>query len=233
MAELKPLYDKTYECLLCKAKFTSKKIRSRFVKVIEFESDFRPVYESEQANPILYYAKVCPKCGFSFTDDFTPYFAPGREELIKEKVCRHWVPQDYGGERDMESAVKTLKLAAYCGTLKKEKHITTAGVYIRLAWLYRMAEDEEQERRFLNLALHEYMESYLTDDFRNTQVTEIRMLYLIGELSRRTGKIEQAVRYFSKVIEKQENSFEPGIVEMARERWYEIREMQKNERTKE
>lgn len=229
MAELLPLYDKKYECLLCKKSFTSKKVRSRFVKVTHYDSDFCPTYSSGEANPLLYYVKVCPHCGFSFSEDFQPYFAPGTKEMIIEKVSSQWVPQDFGGDRTVQLALQTYKLAAYCGTLKKEKHINISGLYMRLSWLYRTLENKEQERRFTNLALQEYLDSYMTDDYKGTQVTEVRMLYLIGELSRRTDNIEQAVKYFSKVIEKQKSTTEATTVEMAKERWYEIREMQKEQ----
>lgn len=230
MTELLPLYDKKYECLMCKKAFTSKKVRTRFVKVTHYDTDFCPTYSSKEANPLLYYVKVCPHCGFSFSDDFQPYFAPGTKEIIQEKVCNQWVPQDFGDERTVSTALQTYKLAAYCGTLKKEKHINISGLYMRLAWLYRGLENKGQEKRFMNLALQEYMDSYLADDYRGTQVTEVRMLYLIGELSRKTDKIEQAIKYFSKVIEKQKSTTEATTVELAKERWYEIRETQKKEK---
>ena len=62
-----------------------------------------------------------------------------------------------------------------------------------------------------------------------TQMSETRVLYLIAELSRRIGDVEYATRYFSKVIEKQSTSLEPKIVEMAKERWQEIRENKEKE----
>ncbi|MDP1417031.1 DUF2225 domain-containing protein [Peribacillus simplex] len=35
-----PLYDKSMECLLCKQKSTTKKVRSRFVKAAKYDTDF-------------------------------------------------------------------------------------------------------------------------------------------------------------------------------------------------
>ncbi|MDZ5472114.1 DUF2225 domain-containing protein [Bacillus sp. 31A1R] len=229
MTEITPLFDKNCECPICKQKFTTKKVRSRFIKVTEYDSDFCPTYASSENNPILYHVNVCPHCGFSFSDDTNPYFHPGSKELIIEKVCSQWVPRDYGEERTVYDAIKSYKLAAFCATLKKEKHVNIAGLYMRLAWLYRSLNDPDQEGRFMKLATHEYLESYMADDFRGTQVSDVRIFYLIGELSRRNGLIEQAVKYFSKVIEKQKSTVETKIVSMARERWYEIREMQKEQ----
>lgn len=176
---------------------------------------------------MFYYVKVCPHCGFSFTEEFSPLFAQGTKEIILEKVSKQWVPRDFGGTRDIQMAIQSYKLASFCGTLKREKHISIAGLYMRLAWLYRSLQNEEQETRFMILALNEYMESFTNGDYQGTQVTDIRMLYIIGELSRRTGNVEQAVKYFSKVIEQQKYAIETKTVEMAKERWYEIREMNK------
>ncbi|AIE61194.1 DUF2225 domain-containing protein [Bacillus methanolicus] len=228
MAGLTPLYNKTYQCMMCKNTFSTKKVRSRFVKVTGYDSDFRPVYESDENNPILYFINVCPHCGFSFSDDSSPYFPPGTKEEITQKICKQWVPQNFGQERTVIDSIKTYKLAAYCATLKKEKHIVIAGMYMRLAWLYRSINNVMQEQRFMKLAINEYMESYSNGDYQGTQVSEIRILYLIGELSRRIHNIKQATQFFSKVIEKQSRTVETKIVGMAKDRWHEIRELQKN-----
>jgi len=225
--QVEPTFDRKYECIICKQPFTTKKLRSRFIKVVSYDTDYCPTYSSEETNPILYHINVCPHCGYSSSNDFAPYFPPGTIEEIQTKVCNNWVPHEFGQKRNLADAIKTLQLAAYCGTLKREKHITMAGIYVRIAWLYRSLQNDEQEQRFLNLATKAYLDSYLNDDYRGTQVSDIKILYLIGELSRRSNQTEQAVKFFSKVIEQQSRAVETAIVDMARERWYEIRETQK------
>jgi uncharacterized protein len=226
MTQLVPLYDKKYTCSMCENSFTTKKVRSRFVKVLRFDTDFAPLYADGFENPNFYYINVCPDCGYSFSDDFSHYFPPGAKQIIQERICSQWVPHNYGEERTIQEAVNTFKLAAYCSMLKKEKHIVSAGLYIRIAWLYRSSENHDQEMRFLKLALKEYTESYSTGDFKGTQVSELRLMYLIGELSRRVGQTQDAVRFFSRVIEKQRQSAEPQIIALAKERWQEMREKQ-------
>ncbi|WP_442595930.1 DUF2225 domain-containing protein [Neobacillus sp. D3-1R] len=228
MTLLTPLYDKSYECLGCKEKFTSKKVRSRFVKILQYDTDFCPSYHSEESNPIYYHINVCPACGFSFSDETSRYFPPNSLDLIKEKISKHWSAHPYDGIRTTDDAINSYKLAIYSATLKQEKHIVLAGMYLRIAWLYRSLKNNEQEQRFMKLALHEYIQSYSVDDFKGTQMSEVKILYLIAELSIRTDDYNQAVKYFSKVIEMQKRSIEPRIIEMAKERWYEIREIQKH-----
>jgi uncharacterized protein len=227
MAQLEPLYDKKCKCVMCEQLFTTKKVRSRFVKVLSFDTDFAPNYAEGFENPNLYYVNVCPNCGYSFTDEYSSYFPPGAKQTINDKICSQWVPRDYSLERSIQEALNTYKLGIYCSILKKEKHIVSAGLYIRLAWLYRSLDNKDQEMRFLKLALVEYTESFSTGDFKGTQVSELRLMYLIGDLSNRTGNSQDAVRFFSKVIEKQKQSVEPQIIQMAKDRWQEMREKQK------
>jgi uncharacterized protein (DUF2225 family) len=224
MPPIEPIYDKKYECLFCKKPFLSKKVRSRFIKISELDTDFFPLYESEESNPLYYHIQVCPSCGFSFSDDFSKSFPPGAETAIKTEVVSRWIPHDFSGKRSIHQAIQTYKLAIYCGTLKKEKHIILAGIYMRLGWLYRILKVQDQEQRFMRLAVKEYDDSLYNGDYIGTQVSEVKLLYLIGELSRRLNDRQKAVQSFSKVIEKQRKSVEPKIIEMARERWREMRE---------
>lgn len=227
MNTIEPTFDKKFDCPICKKPFLSKKVRSRFVKITKFDTDFLPIYESNEANPIYYHVQVCPSCGYSFSEEFSKFFPPGSLETIQKEVTQKWVPHDFGGIRTNKDAIQTYKLAVFCGLLKKEKHIVLAGLYLRIAWLCRENKDELQEQRFLKLSLKEYEDSYVADDFRGTQVSEMKLLYLIGELSRRLNDLTKAVQYFSKVIEKQKQSVEPRIIEMAKERWHEIKENRK------
>ncbi|MFJ9386209.1 DUF2225 domain-containing protein [Peribacillus sp. NPDC101481] len=74
-------------------------------------------------------------------------------EIIMEKVSSQWVPHHFSNERSIKDAINTYKLASYCGALKKENHIILAGICLRIAWLYRINKNKEQEERFLRFAL--------------------------------------------------------------------------------
>lgn len=227
--EISPYYQKSIECLHCKKHFKTTKVRSKFVKVESYASDFQPNYQNKEINPLLYNIFVCDHCGFSSTEEFSKYFAPGVKDEIQEKIANKWVPRSYGNERSINDGIITYKLGIFCGTIKKEKFICIAGLALRTAWLYRIQHKYADERRFMEIARDRYNDSYSSGDYSGTQMSETRVLYLIAELSRRLGDVEYATRYFSKVIEKQSTSLEPKIVEMAKERWQEIREQKEKE----
>lgn len=227
MNQIEPTYDKQFHCIKCNHAFTSKRVRSRFIKVDGYDSDFLPRYSAGSSNPLLYYIQTCPSCGFSSSEEFTSLFPPGTAEKIQTEVCNRWAGKSYSRNRTADEAISTYKLSIYCAILKKEKSITIAGLYMRLAWLYRIEANEEQEQRFLRLAIEKYLESYTNEDFRGTKISESRVLYLIAELSRRTNQAELAIQYFSKVIEQQKRTTEPKIIEMAREQWQNMREKER------
>mgnify|MGYP003367170644 CR=1 FL=1 len=221
--ELSPYYEKKMDCLFCKKSFPTTKIRSKFIKVGETDTDFMPIYAENQVQAMYYNVFVCEHCGFSFTEDFSKYFAPGVPEQLKEQICDRWVPHGFAGERTVFQALQAYKLALLCADIKKERFVTKAGLALRIAWMYRTLKNEGQEKRFMEIARNFYMESFSTDDYSSTQMSGARVMYMIAELSRRIGDMENATRFFSKVIESQRSGGEAKVVEMAKERWEEIR----------
>lgn len=143
---------------------------------------------------------------FPSRKSFLPIFRQIRWRRFKKNICQLWKGNNYSGKRTFQEAVNTYKLGIYSATLKREKHIVLAGLYMRLAWLYRTYQVPDQEVRFMRLALEEYTASYNKDDFVGTHMSEVRLLYLIGELHRRLNQPKQAVLYFSKVIAKKKGN---------------------------
>ncbi|NRK74504.1 DUF2225 domain-containing protein, partial [Salmonella enterica subsp. enterica serovar Typhi] len=60
-----------------------------------------------------------------------------------------------------------------------------------------------------------------------TKVSELRTIYLIADLSKRTNNLEKATKFYSKVIEQQNRTVETQIVKLAKESWQEMRDSQK------
>ena len=219
MPVTEPFYAKKVTCLYCHHDFKGLRVRSRFAIPYQIDSDFCTHYRFGNYVPYYYYVDVCPSCGFAFTEEFTDKFAPGTRELIQAKVGAQWDKRDYAHVRNVQAAIECYKLAIYAGTLKQERHVAMAGLCLRLAWIYRTEQNVEQEQRFLALALNEYEESYKRSDFNSTKMTEMKVLFLCGELSRRLGQYNKAISYFSRVVEHPDAGDEIKMVNMSREQW--------------
>lgn len=222
--EISPFFEKKMQCMLCKQPFLTTRIRSRQVRVSDHDSDFRPIYKNKDVNPIFYNVAVCPHCGFAYTDDFSPYFAPGTKELIAKNITARWRSRSFSGIRTEEVAVESYKLAYLSGSFKREKKLTIAGMMLRIAWIYRDTEDLDKENRYLRIARDFYIQAFSEGDHVGTQMSETRVQYVIAELSWRIDDRAEAIRNFSRVIEAQKRSLEPTIIQLAKDRWQEIRD---------
>ncbi|NLI92983.1 MAG: DUF2225 domain-containing protein [Peptococcaceae bacterium] len=221
LSTLDPLYDKKVKCPYCHNTFTTKKVRSRFVKPLKVEQDFGPVFkDGEGNNPLLYYVTVCSECGFSFSEDFSNHISQTARNKIQKEISEKMDRvTDFWGKRDFNQAVRAYKLAIYSGQLVQEKHIVFANLCLRLAWLYRSTDNQKEESRFLQLAASEFEKSYIHTDFNPETTPELSILYLIGEINRRLGNYNVAIKYFTAVAEHPDRSRYTKYVNYAREQW--------------
>jgi uncharacterized protein len=219
MILLEAFYEKKMTCSFCSKSFNTLKVRSRFSIPYQIDSDFCPHYREGNYNPHFYFVNVCPECGFAFSEEFSDHFPVGAKEVIRVQITGHWTKRNFSQVRDIHQALESYKLAILAGSLKKEKNAVLAGLCLRLSWLYRIENNTEQEKRFQDLSLKAYEESFAHSDFTGTSMSEIKVLFIIGELSRRSGQFKKAVSYFSMVIQHKNAKDEQKIVNLAREQW--------------
>ena len=219
MISLEPFYEKKLTCIYCDKQFSTLRVRSRFTIPYQIDSDFCAHYRDGNYNPHFYFVNVCPECGFAFSEEFTDQFPKGTKEIIRVQITGHWTKRDFGQVRDLQQAVESYKLAILAGSLKKEKNAVLAGLSLRLAWLYRSENNSEQEKRFMGMALSAYEASFVLSDFADTSMSELKVLLMIGELSRRLGHYQKAISYFSKVTQHKTAKDGQKLVNMAREQW--------------
>jgi len=215
MATPPALFTVKVDCLACDQKFHTSRVRPSFKRAVKRDADFCLHYKDPSTNPDFYVVRVCPYCGFAFTENFEKKLVVKNMGKVQEKVTRNWKYRDYGTERSMQDALFVYKLALYCGQLTDQKPRVMAGLLHHIAWLYRYLEDEEQEKRFLEYALNEYVRVYETE---KNPVDNAKLLYLIGELNRRLKRYHEAVRYFTRVINDR-SIMDSGIISLCREQW--------------
>ncbi|WP_404445020.1 DUF2225 domain-containing protein [Sutcliffiella horikoshii] len=223
-----PYYSRNISCRNCKYEYSTLKIKSRFIRPLTHDSDFCTTYHTLETNPLLYYVSVCPNCGYAVTEEFSSKLTKEALLAIQTKIQKHWQFKNYGQQRTVETAINAYKLGIYSGIITKESPIVMAGLYLRLAWIYRTVEpSQNQELRFLKLAVDQFELSYSLGDYEEKDMSEIKLLYLIGDLHCRIDSERQAIQYFQMVIRHKHKDKEKRLVEKARDRWYEIRRSSK------
>ena len=74
-----------------------------------------------------------------------------------------------------------------------------------------------------------YEQATIKERFPIGGMTEITVEYIIGELYRRTGKLDQALSYLGKVVGDPRAKLEKRIHEMAKDAWHTAREQKRAE----
>nr|WP_058302430.1 DUF2225 domain-containing protein [Gorillibacterium timonense] len=210
---LEPLYQVTEKCGYCETEFRTSKVRSSFKKSAYTDTDFFCQFKT--INPDHYVVAVCPFCGYAFTENFSQGLSPEFRTRFELTVRKNWQGVDYSGERNWEDALKSYKLALLCAQIKQEKERVVAGLLHHIAWLYREKGDTEQERRFLTLALEEYIKVY---EVEGISVNNARLMYLLGELNRRLGQYNEAIRWFDRVV-NDKKIIDSAMIRASRDQW--------------
>jgi uncharacterized protein (DUF2225 family) len=218
MNGLEPLYKTNVRCIHCSQPFQSSRVRPSFKKGNHTDSDF--CVHFKEFNPEYYVVKVCPFCGFACTDNFSDKMTPAQKAIFHEKVASNWSMKDYSGERTWGEALSAYKLALLCAQIKQETDRVLSGLLHHIAWMYRYVEDENQERRFLQFALESYISVY---EHEGKDYNNAKLMYLLGELNRRLGNYNEAVKWFSRIIHDPK-IMDAAMIHASREQWEATRE---------
>ncbi|AOY76340.1 DUF2225 domain-containing protein [Clostridium formicaceticum] len=215
------LYDKNASCPCCRRPFTTKKVRTRALKILARDTDFYVQYKD--INPIHYHIWICPNCGFSATESEFTELSKEQRTILQDNIMKKWKYRDYGGVRTIEEAEGTYKLAIFVAQLLKKPKGYIGTLCLRLAWLYRGCGDE-REIQFLQHALKSLEVSYQQESLPIGGLDEISALYLIGELYRKLGNPQEAIQWYAKTLEHPDIKTKRQIQLIAREQWRIARE---------
>ncbi|WP_127570812.1 DUF2225 domain-containing protein [Paenibacillus xylaniclasticus] len=215
---MEPLYLSKVVCTCCEATFTTSRVRSTFKRRVKTDTDFCG-YFKDGINPEYYVVRVCPECGYAFTEHSKPHLTERQRADYWEKLGKRWNGRSYCGERNSVQALETYKLALLCAQIVDESIRVMASLLHHIAWLYRETQNVEQEQRFLRHALDAYIQVYETE---GSELNDARLMYLIGELHRRTGRPNEAVRWFSRVV-NDKRIIDAAMIKACREQWQAIR----------
>lgn len=215
---MEPLFQVNVECPQCEKTFITSRVRPSFKKPYKKDSDFCSYYK--EINPEYYVARVCPQCGFATTENFKVGMTQKQKEAFKEKIGDQWTVRQLGWERTWEDALQSYKLALVCAQVKEEEPRIIAGILHHIAWLYREKENTELERKFLQFALDAYILVFETEQ---QDVNNARLMYVMGDLSRRLKKYSEAVKWFTRVI-NDKRIMDAAMIKSCREQWAITRE---------
>lgn len=223
MAEL--MYTVEKNCPLCTKEFKTTKVRNNLA-MLKQDTDFCTYYK--EVNPYYYAIWVCPHCGYAVQDTYiNETLMPVGEQRIRDFLKGRQVRVDFCGLRTWEQAVATYKLAIFYAEMTLPLPSRLASLYLKLGWLYREGEQEKEEQAVLKKALEYYEKASLKEQFPIGNMSEVTLQYLMGELYRRTGRLDDALMYLGKVVSDPQAKAEKRMLEMARDAWHAAKEDKK------
>ncbi|MDT8903561.1 DUF2225 domain-containing protein [Anaeroselena agilis] len=219
------LYTVEKACVMCDKRFSVTKVRNR-LSMLKQDSDFCTYYK--EVNPYYYSVWVCPHCGYAAQDT---YFEeqPAKMAAVKTFLSGRDVKVNFSGERTRQEAVTTYKLAIFFADMAGTLPSRQAGLYLKLAWLYREGGLPDEEKTMLDQAREHYELAFLKERLPIGNMSQLTLEYLIGELLRRTGRLPEALNYLGKVVGNPQAKNEKRVLELAREAWTLAREARKEQ----
>lgn len=226
----KTLYHAKITCPVCATKFESMRVRSGSIRVQRIDNDFCQHYQS--ANPLYYEMMVCPRCGFAFNLDFSKMrMSAGQREEVKLRLQPVWQDRakNYGGVRTWNDAMEAFQLALYAlegGLVKSSK---MGMLYLKTAWLYRYEGNGAGEQKYIQKAISSFAKAYETESFSDPK-SELNIIYLLGALNMRAGKIQESAKWLDLVLRHPAKSMMPMLVNQTKDLWAEVRQKLREEK---
>jgi uncharacterized protein len=215
------LYNKQINCPVCNEKFEITKVKSKACKISSRDTDFCIYYEG--INPILYDIFVCGNCGYAAQADKFETISLHDADIVLKDITPKWHKRSFVGERNIDNALVAFKLALYNLQLRMARNSDIAKLCLRIAWLYRLNKDNK-EHEFLEFALRAYTNAFQTENFPIEKLDENTCMFMIGELNRRVGKLEESVKWFSRLISSPEARQKPTLMDSARDQFQLVKE---------
>jgi uncharacterized protein (DUF2225 family) len=218
------LYEKSNKCIICNNSFSSKRLRATACRLDKREEDFYTSYKGH--NPMHYEILVCPHCGYAASESSFNSLSPKEITNIKEMLSGKIIGRSFCGERTVNDALDSFKLALFMAKSRDAKDSVIAGLSLKLGWIYREMKDVK-EKDYLEYALEYYKKAFDKENLPFGNLDEISVQYLIGELSRRLNKFQDAVFWFNKAVSNPNRANNPRIEKMSREQWIVAKEQYK------
>ena len=212
----KLFYQQKKQCPLCNSEFFVAQLRSR-LQFIKQEADFNRIYE--ETNPLYLSVWFCPNCGYAAQSTFFDEITEEQKRKVRNFLKNVDVKVAFPGARSREQAIELFKLSIYYAELMEVAKSRIAGLYLRLAWLYREAQDKKMETLAIEKALYYYEQALRSDRFPVGNMTELTVEYLVAQLYTQTGNIKRAINGLQLLLSNENIKSEQRILRMARDLW--------------
>ena len=192
------LFDKSIKCPVCESNFKAPTVKAKTYRIDSKDSDFFIRYRI--SNPYFYEVLLCPVCGYAALRTDFDKIKKHQIKLIQERLSSKWVPRNFDLPFNEKTAIERFKLALLNTILMEGTSSTKAIITLRIAWMYRLLNDNENEKIFLSESLKDFNDTYTNEYLPVYGLDRFSIMYLIGELNRLLGDNETALKCYSQSL---------------------------------
>jgi len=207
------LFDKKLTCPVCEKYISIRAVKMSGIRTISRDTDFMTYYRDP--NPMFYDAWVCKFCGYAALSSKFALITEKQSKLIRNTISSKWkFNKTYPDSYTADIALELHHLALLNTAVKMGKDSEKAIICLKMAWLYRLKKDIENEKKYLFNAINGLKNAYEKEIFPVIGMDEPTVIYLIGELYRRIDDNTNAIYWFGKALLNKNSK--PKIKEMVR-----------------
>ncbi len=192
------VFEKSYECPVCLKNFKSNTVKSGKLKLESVDYDLRPIFTPIE--PMLYEVIICNSCGYSAIKQNFFHITDRQGEFILKTITPQFKPVNYPMEMELSMGIDSFKLALLNTIVKKGRDGEKGYICLKLAWLYRLANDKERELTFIQQAYEGLVSALTKERTPICGMDENTILYLLATFCYRLGKFDEGIRHLSKLI---------------------------------
>ena len=191
-------------CPVCDHGFADIMMLKSKCRYLYSDTDLRAYYSPLE--PMFYDIVSCHFCGYTAMNSHFDQISEKQIDLITENIKPQFKYKEYPINLSVDDAEELYQLALLCATVKQVKASEKAMLCLRMAWIAREQKKTEREHKLLQVALEGFELAYEREDFPMYGMESMTLCYLMGELSRRVGRKDDALRYLGRVIVSKEAS---------------------------
>lgn len=192
------LYNKEVTCPICGNVFKAKAVKTSAYRMIKKDTDLFIRYSV--VNPYFYDVWLCNSCGYAAMKSDFNKIRNFQLDAVKERITPTWNYKEYPEVYNIDIAIERYKISLLNYVVIESKWSAKAMNSLKLSWMYRLKNNSAKETLFLNQALEAFKEAYSSENFPIYGMDKYTTMYLIGELLRRTGNSDEALRWLSNVV---------------------------------
>ena len=211
------VFSRRHNCPVCQKEFFNWALRASRIKLDHSDSDLKPFYVP--LDPLYYDVTICQHCGYSAMASYFSKISTLKIDQVTAKISPDFTPKEYPPFYTPDIAIERYKQALLSTLAKDAPDSEKAYLCLKLSWLYREKKDRRQEIVFQRYALAGFKAAYMQESLPVCGMDEPTLTYLLGELNRRLGQLDEALRLISRVLTS------PGINSRLRERALEVKGM--------